>query len=95
MSNKQTSSLTGVETGATLTTLGSLKPFNLSYAVVTGGTSITYVVEATLNGTDFFVVEASGTVDTDGQVTKPVVGIRARSTAHTVGTLVMTILEDS
>lgn len=94
MSKTQTSSLTGVETGATLVTVGSLKPFNLSYAVVTGGTSITYVVEATLNNTDFFIVEASGTVDTDGQVTKPIIGIRARSTAHTVGTLVLTILED-
>ena len=94
MSKKQTSSLTGIETGSTLATLGSLKPFNLSYAVVTGGTSITYVIEATLNNSDFFIIEASGTVDTDGQVTKPIVGIRARSTASTAGTLVLTIIED-
>ena len=93
MSKIQSDSVVGVATGNVLTTVGSLKSFNLSYAVVVTSV-ITYVVEATLNGTDFFLIEASGTVSTDGQVNKPIVGIRARATAATGGSLVLTILED-
>ena len=92
MSRVQHDTVAASATGTTLSTIGSGKPFNLSFAVDVTGT-ITFVVEVTYDGTNFHLVAASGTVSVDGAITSPIAGIRARSTAGT-GSIVLTVIED-
>ncbi len=92
MSNTQNDTVAASATGVTLFPRGSVKPFNVGYAVVVTGT-ITFVTEVTYDGTLFHEQDASGVVTLTGGITRPYAGIRARSTAGT-GSLVITVLED-
>ena len=92
MSNVQNDSVAASATGTTLSHGGSVRPFNVGYAVVVTGT-ITFVTEVTYDGTNFHEQDASGTVTLTGGITRPYAGIRARSTAGT-GSLVLTVIED-
>ncbi len=92
MSSKQNVTIAASATGTTLTPRGSAKPFNIGYAVVVTST-FTFVTEVTYDGVVFHELDASGTVNVDGNVTAPFAGIRVRSTAG-AGSAVLTILED-
>jgi len=92
MSNTQNDSVAASATGVTLSPIGSVKPFNIGYAVIVTGT-ITFVTEVTYDGVVFHPLDASGVITLSGGITRPFAGIRARSTAGT-GTLILTLIED-
>lgn len=92
MSTKQNNTVAASATGDTLSPQGSTKPFNIGYAVDVTGT-ITFVTEVTYDGTTFHLLDASGVISLNGEITSPIAGIRARSTAGT-GSLVLTVLQD-
>lgn len=92
MSSVQNDTVAASATGTLLTLEGSTKPTSISISAIVTGT-ITFVVEVTFDGVNFFGVLASGTVNVMGTIAYPIAGIRARSTAGT-GSLVLTILQD-
>lgn len=68
-------------------------PFNIGFGVVVSGT-VTYTVQHTFNGIDYFDHEfvAAATTNQDGNYAFPVAGVRINVTAGT-GTVTLTAIQ--
>lgn len=73
-----------------------LNPFAVGIsAIVAGGSTLTYAVEWSLDGTNFFTVSgfAAGAVSVGGSLTIPAAYLRVNVSAFTSGSVTVTILQ--